>query len=256
MPSSLLVTLCTYNEAENLPGLIEEIHRQAPQSDVLIVDDNSPDGTGAIADELHAADKRIQVLHRAEKKGLGAATRAGFEWAIAQGYELIINMDADFSHHPRHLPALIAGIESVDVMIGSRYVSGGGVAGWGWRRKLMSGGINTYARLMLGLNTKDNSGSYRCYRTALLKQINWSHFRSRGYAFQEEILFHCRMLGARFAETPIVFEDRDRGHSKLDRREILTALHDMLQLGLDRLTGRARRATRRAKAEHRASDGP
>lgn len=237
MPSPLLVTLCTYNEAQNLSPLIGEIQSYAPDADVLVIDDNSPDGTGRIAEAMSHDDPRIHVLHRPGKLGLGAATMAGFLWALDRGYEFVVNMDADFSHHPRYLPALRAGMPDVDVMIGSRYVDGGGVEGWGLHRHVMSRSINTYARLTLGLRTRDNSGSYRCYRTAILRQIDWSRFRARGYAFQEEVLYRCQALGARFGETPIVFEDRQRGRSKINGREVIAALWVMFRLMLDRFRG-------------------
>ncbi|HUG93336.1 MAG TPA: polyprenol monophosphomannose synthase [Planctomycetaceae bacterium] len=229
----LLVTLCTYNERDNLPRLIPEIHQHAPDADVLVIDDASPDGTGAVADELAAADQRIKVLHRAGKQGLGTAILAGFRYAIEHGYDFVLNMDADFSHHPRHLPALRATMERADVGIGSRYVTGGGVAGWGWKRHFMSRAINWYARLLLRLKTRDNSGSYRCYRVARLRELDLGRVRARGYAFQEEILYRCRRIGCRFEETPIVFEDRRYGQSKISLRETVAALWVIFRLGVE-----------------------
>ena len=243
----LLITLCTYNECENLPKLIPEIHAVAPDADVLVIDDNSPDGTGRLADEMAAADSRIKVLHRAGKLGLGTATVAGFRLAIEQEYEQVLNMDADFSHHPRHLPAIRDCLNRVDVVIGSRYVSGGGVVGWNWRRHFMSRGINFYARLFIGLRTRDNSGSFRCYRVAKLAEIDWNRIRARGYAFQEELLYRCRAVGCSFEETPIVFEDRRFGTSKINWKESVAALWVIFRLGLDRLC----RAPVRAKSETR-----
>ncbi len=237
-----LVTLCTYNESENLPGLITEIHEHASDVDVLVIDDNSPDGTGRIADHLASTDSRIHVLHRAEKQGIGAATLAGFRWAIERGYVWLINMDADFSHHPRHLPELRAAItdpdaEPVDVVIGSRYVKGGGIEGWGPLRHVMSRGVNFYARTALGLRTKDNSGSFRCYRVSKLAEIDWSRVRAKGYAFEEEVLYRCRRVGCRFAEVPIVFLDRQHGQSKINTREVRRALWDIFRLGVDNVRG-------------------
>lgn len=233
----LLITLCTYNECENLPKLIPDIHAIVPDADVLVIDDNSPDGTGRLADELAAQDSRIKVLHRAGKLGLGTATVAGFRFAIEQSYEHVLNMDADFSHHPRHLPAIRECLTHVDVSIGSRYVPGGGVVGWNWRRHFMSQGINFYARLFLGLKTRDNSGSFRCYRVAKLAEIDWARIRARGYAFQEELLYRCRAVGCSFAETPITFEDRRFGTSKINWKESVAALWVIFRLGLDRLYG-------------------
>ncbi len=231
----LLITLCTYNERENLPLLIPEIHAVAPDADVLVIDDNSPDGTGQLADDMAACDSRIKVLHRVGKLGLGTATVAGFRFAIAQGYDQVLNMDADFSHHPRYLPALRDCLDRVDVAIGSRYVAGGGVVGWNFRRHFMSQGINWYARLFLGLRTRDNSGSFRCYRVVMLAEIDWSRIRARGYAFQEELLYRCRAVGCSFEETPIVFEDRRFGSSKINWKESAAALWVLFRLALDRL---------------------
>lgn len=237
-PARLLVTVCTYNEKENLPSLITEIHQFAPDAHVLVVDDNSPDGTGQLADELAAKDARVHVLHRAGKQGLGSATVAGFRYGVEQGYEQLINLDADFSHHPRYIPELRACLESADVGIGSRYVPGGGVVGWSWVRHFMSGGINFYARLMLGLPNRDNSGSYRCYRVSKLALLDFDQVRSRGYSFQEEILYMCRSVGCRFREVPITFEDRRAGTSKINWKESVMALWIIFRLALDRLTRR------------------
>jgi dolichol-phosphate mannosyltransferase len=222
--SRLLVTLCTYNERDNLPDLIPAIHKHAPQADVLVVDDNSPDGTGVLADELAAGDSRVRVLHRPAKAGLGVATVAGFRNALEQGYDLVLNMDADFSHPPATIPALVAVAGRVDVAVASRYVPGGGVVGWGPQRHAMSRAINTYARLVLGLSTRDNSGSFRCYRASALQQINLDRVRSRGYAIQEELLFRCRQAGCTFEEVPFVFQDRTRGVSKIRLTDGLNAL--------------------------------
>jgi dolichol-phosphate mannosyltransferase len=243
----VLVTLCTYNERENLAALVPEIRRTLPDADVLVIDDGSPDGTGRLADELAAADPRVRALHRPGKLGLGSAILAGLRQALAEGYEFVINMDADFSHDPRYLPALVACMERADVGIGSRYVPGGGIEGWGPLRHFMSRGINWYARLLLGLSTRDNSGAYRCYRCASLGGIDLDRVRARGYAFQEEILYHCRVAGCRFAETPIVFRDRRYGTSKINWRESVAALWIILRLGVRSAV--ARLAGRRGDSE-------
>ena len=234
MPRSpLLVTLCTYNERENIERLIPEIHQHAPDADVLVIDDNSPDGTGRLADELAGRDSRVRVLHRSGKLGLGTATLAGFRDAIEHGYEFVLNMDADFSHHPRYIPALRECMSRADVAVGSRYVPGGGVVGWGPRRHIMSRGINWYARTLLRLSTRDNSGSFRCYRVSCLARLDLDRIRARGYAFQEEILYRCRRAGCTFEETPIVFEDRRYGESKINHREAVTALWVIFRLGVE-----------------------
>ncbi|MDX1965315.1 MAG: polyprenol monophosphomannose synthase [Pirellulales bacterium] len=233
----VLVMTATYNEIENLPALIAQIHQFLPAADVLIVDDNSPDGTGKWGDTAAAADTRIHVMHRAGKQGLGTAIIAGMQWAIARGYDYVINVDADFSHHPRYLPDLVAGMapatgEPIDVMIGSRYVAGGGVVGWPLRRHLMSRGVNLYARWLMWLSPRDCSGGYRCYRVSKLAELDFSRMLSRGYSFQEEILWRLRKLGARFGETPITFADREKGVSKINNREALNALGIIARLGL------------------------
>jgi dolichol-phosphate mannosyltransferase len=228
----ILVTLCTYNECENIALLVPDIRRALPEADLLIVDDNSPDGTGRAADQLAADDGHVRVLHRAGKEGLGSATLAGFRDAIAHGYEFVLSMDADFSHDPQYLPTIVNCMQRADVGIGSRYVAGGGIEGWGWGRHFMSRGINWYARLLLGLTTRDNSGAYRCYRVTKLSQIDLDRVRARGYAFQEEILYRCRCVGCRFEETPIIFRERRFGASKINWRESAVALWIILCLGL------------------------
>lgn len=239
MPASngTLVTIATYNEMENLPSLVAEIVQALPEADILVIDDNSPDGTGRWCDQQRAQNPRLACLHRAGKLGLGTATVAGMKYAIERGYRYVLNMDADFSHPPKYLPAILAGMEApekppVDVMIGSRYVPGGGVEGWPLRRQMMSRAVNFYARSLLGLKSKDCSGAYRCYRTERLAKLDFDSVRSRGYSFQEEILWRLKRLGARFGETPIVFVDRQRGVSKIDMGEALAALRIIFALGM------------------------
>ena len=238
-----LVTVATYNEIENLPKLVDAIFEVAPEVDVLVIDDNSPDGTGRWCDERAGADPRVRCLHREGKLGLGTATMAGMRHGIEQGYRYVLNMDADFSHRPRYLPDLLAGMDpeggpAVDVMIGSRYVPGGGVEGWPWRRRFMSSGVNLYARWLLGLKAKDCSGAFRCYRTEVLARLDFDRIRSRGYSFQEEILWHLKRVGARFGETPILFVDRTAGSSKINTKEAIAALWIIFTLGLRNLLGR------------------
>ena len=232
-----LVSVATYNEIENLPLLVDEIFQHLPETDILVVDDNSPDGTGDWCDERGKSDSRLLCLHRSGKLGLGTATIAAMQYAIEHDYKYLLNLDADFSHPPRHLPDLLAGMEkdgepAADVMLGSRYVKGGGTEGWPLHRKLMSRCVNMYARVSLGLKTKDCSGAFRCFRVELLKKIDFDSIRSRGYSFQEEVLWHLKRAGARFGESPFVFVDRERGQSKIDSREALTALWVIWRLGL------------------------
>ncbi len=232
-----LVTVATYNEMENLPDLVEQVFNIVPQVDLLVIDDNSPDGTGRWCDEKAEDEPRLYCLHREGKLGLGTATIAGMKYAIEHGYKFVLNMDADFSHHPRYLPDFLGGMDPedgrpVDVMIGSRYVPGGGVEGWGLKRHFMSRGVNFYSRWLLGLKSKDCSGAFRCYRTELLRKIDFDRVRSRGYSFQEEILWHLKRAGATFGETPIVFADRERGASKINSKEAVAALAIIFSLGV------------------------
>lgn len=235
----LLVSLATYNEVGNLRPLVASIREHAPAAEVLVIDDNSPDGTGRLADEVRAEWPGLHVIHRPGKLGLGTALLAAMRFAIDHDYDYLINLDADFSHPPRFIPALLAGMDQHDVMIGSRYVPGGGVEGeFNLKRRLMSQGINAYARLMLGLTTRDNSGSYRCYRVSKLAEIDLGSVRSRGYSFLEEVLYHCRRVGCRIGETPILFENRRSGTSKINQVEAAKALVVIARLGLERLLGR------------------
>jgi len=237
-----LITVATYNEIENLPTLVQEVLTIVPAAHLLVIDDNSPDGTGDWCDRQAQHDPRVHCLHRAGKLGLGTATIAGMQYGIENEFDYVLNMDADFSHHPRYLPALIAGMDppdgpEVDVMIGSRYVSGGGTKDWPLKRKLMSRGVNLYARMMLGLRARDCSGAFRCYRVSMLKKINFAAIRSRGYSFQEEILWHLKRAGATFGETPILFADREHGASKINSHEARMALGIILRLGITNWTG-------------------
>ncbi len=237
-----LVTVATYNEIENLPRLVEEILKYVPEADILVVDDNSPDGTGRWCDEKAATEPRLHCLHRQGKLGLGTAITAGMKYGIEHGYRYVLNMDADFSHNPKYLPDLLAGMDPaggppVDVMIGSRYVPGGGIEGWPWKRHFMSRGVNLYARGLLGLKPKDCSGGLRCYRTSLLARIDLDGIRSKGYSFQEEVLWLLKREGGVFGESPIIFVDRQRGHSKINSGEARAALRIILVLGLRNLLG-------------------
>jgi dolichol-phosphate mannosyltransferase len=233
----ILVSTATYNEAGNLAPLVREIRAALPDADVLVTDDNSPDGTGRVADDLARADPHVRVLHRAGKLGLGTAILAAVRYARDQGYDLFVNLDADFSHHPRYLPALVAGMERHDVMIGSRYVAGGGSTGWPLSRRLMSRGVNAVVRLFFRIPARDTSGGYRCYRVACLRRVDLDRLRSRGYSFQQEFLYRCRKAGCRIGETPICFENRRAGASKVNPREAVRSMATIVWLGVQALAG-------------------
>ncbi len=232
-PSSprVLVSLATYNEKENLPPLVRDVRAVLPAAHVLVVDDSSPDGTGRLADELAAADPSLHVLHRAGKLGLGTAIVAGMRYAMVHGFDYFISMDADFSHDPRYLPAMTAGMDRNDVMIGSRYVPGGGTENWPLKRKLMSNGVNLLTRLLMRVGARDASGGFRCYRVSKLREAHLERMISRGYSFQEEMLYRCRKAGCRVGETPIIFADRRGGISKVNMREAVRSMGVLLYLG-------------------------
>jgi len=237
-----LVTVATYNEIENLPSLLQQIWQVAPTADILVIDDNSPDGTGRWCDEQMTSEPRLKCIHRAGKLGLGTATIAGMRYAIEHGYDYLLNMDADFSHHPRYITAILAAMEgdsrgSVDVSIGSRYCPGGGTKDWPFKRRFMSWAVNTYARCLLGLKPRDTSGAFRCYRVATLRKLDFDRVVSRGYSFQEEILWRLKRIGARMTETPIVFADREKGLSKINKQEAYSALLILWRLGVKNWVG-------------------
>jgi dolichol-phosphate mannosyltransferase len=237
----LLVSLATYNEAGNLAALVAEVHAVVPHAHVLVIDDNSPDGTGRIADGLAAADPRVHVLHRPGKLGLGTATLAAMTYAMDHGYDLLQNMDADFSHPPRYLPHLLAGMADHDVMIGSRYVAGGATENWPVVRKVISRSVNLMVRVLFRMPVKDASGAFRCYRVAKLREADLAAVRSRGYSFQQEVLFRCYQAGCRLGEYPIVFENRRAGASKVNRQEAVRSISMILYLGLRNFFGLERR---------------
>jgi dolichol-phosphate mannosyltransferase len=233
----ILVSLATYNEAGNVAALVAEIHKYLPQADVLVIDDNSPDGTWKIVEELGAADPRVKLLKRPGKLGLGTATLAAIRYAMEHNYDFLQNMDADFSHPPRYLPGIIAGMSKYDVMIGSRYVRGGGTENWPLPRRVMSRGVNTMVRFLFRMPVKDASGAYRCYRVAKLREVPLGRIRSRGYSFQQEVLFRCHKAGCKLGEYPIIFENRRAGASKVNKKEALRSISMLLYLGMRNLLG-------------------
>jgi dolichol-phosphate mannosyltransferase len=229
-----VICLPTYDERENLAPIVEAIHATVPAVDVLVIDDDSPDGTGRLADELAARDPRVKVLHRAEKQGLGRAYLAGFAWALERGYGLVLEMDADFSHDPRHLPALLAAAQDADLVLGSRYVPGGGTVNWGLGRRLISRGGSVYARAILGVRVRDLTGGFKCFRREVLEAVDLPSVECSGYAFQIELTYRALRRGFRVVEVPIVFVDRRVGRSKMSRRIVLEAMRKVWSMRFSR----------------------
>ncbi|GGL09543.1 polyprenol monophosphomannose synthase [Mangrovihabitans endophyticus] len=245
----VLVIIPTYNEAENIRLITDRVRRAVPAVDILVADDNSPDGTGAIADELAAADNHIFVLHRAGKEGLGAAYVAGFGWAKDKGYDAVVEMDADGSHAPEELTAMLDVLREVDAVLGTRYVPGGSVHNWPMHRLLLSRGGNIYIRLALGMPFKDATGGYRAYRMSVLDTIDVDTVASQGYSFQVELAWRAYRQGFRIAEVPITFTERERGASKMSgnifKEQLLRVTLWGVQARRDALLNRLGRRPRR-----------
>ena len=231
-----IIAIPTYNERENIVNLVNDVQKVAPSVDILIIDDNSPDGTGQVADDLAEQNTSIHVLHRPGKLGLGTAYIAGFRYAIEQGYDLVFEMDADFSHNPAYLPQFLSLAENADLVIGSRYIKGGGTPNWAPFRKFISNGGNLFARAVLGIPVHDCTGGYRCYRTSALRSLNLTAVRAQGYAFQVEMAYNFWKSGYRIRELPIIFEDRRVGKSKMSRKIFVEAFLWVLRT---RVTGDA-----------------
>ena len=229
-----IVVIPTYNEIDNLVPIVRGVHAAVPGADVLVVDDASPDGTGALADRLAAADPRLHVLHRNAKEGLGAAYRAGFRWALDRGYAVIAQMDADGSHAPEHLPSMLAALAVHDVVLGSRYVPGGELVGWPWHRLALSRVGNAYARSLLRMRVADVTGGYRAFRAPVLECIGVDDLDAGGYCFQIEVAWRCVRSGADVVEVPIRFAERERGTSKMSRAIVVEALLRTTRWGLGR----------------------
>src|SRR6476619_2773884 len=231
-----IVCLPTYNERENVERMVRTLHGLDVQ--VLVIDDNSPDGTGAIADALAAELDGVAVLHRPHKEGLGPAYIAGFGRALAEGADLILEMDCDFSHDPGDVPRLVAAASDADVVLGSRYVAGGGVRNWGLVRRVIAAGGSWYARVLLGAPVHDLTGGFKCYRRAVLESIDLDAVHSKGYAFQIETTYRALRAGFRVVEIPITFADREAGGSKMSRAIVAEAIWKVPALRLAALAGR------------------
>ena len=235
----ILVVVPTYNEKDNVEVIAQRLFAAVPTAHLLVVDDNSPDGTGRIADAMAAADERVHVLHRTEKNGLGAAYIAGFAWAKEQGYDVVVEMDADGSHSPEQLPRLLAALEHADLVLGSRWVPGGEVVNWPKSREILSRGGNAYARTMLRLPLQDATGGYRAYRREVLDSLPLGDVASQGYCFQVDLAWQSWKAGWDVVEVPITFVERERGESKMSRSIVLEALWRVTWWGLR--SGRSRR---------------
>jgi dolichol-phosphate mannosyltransferase len=234
-----LVIVPTYNERANIAKLIETVLAQDPRVDVLVVDDGSPDGTGALVDTIRQREPRVNVLHRASKMGLGTAYLAGFRWALDAGYAYIFEMDADFSHDPAHIPAFLEAIEGADVVLGSRYRHGKvTVVNWPMSRLMLSYSANAYARAVTGLQLWDSTGGFKCFRREVLEAIDLTAVRSNGYAFQIEMSFRAWKRGFRIIEIPIVFTDRSEGESKMSKRIVREAVWMVWRLRWWAITGK------------------
>jgi dolichol-phosphate mannosyltransferase len=231
-PGRVVMCIPTYNEADNLGWIVGRLRDAQPDVHVLVVDDNSPDGTGKIADELAAADDAVQVLHRAEKGGLGAAYRHGFRVAIEQGYDVIGEMDADGSHQPEQLHRLLDALQEADLVIGSRWVPGGSVVNWPKRREALSRGGNLYVRMLLGIGIRDATAGYRVFRRETLERIELDSVQSTGYVFQTDLVVRCLRRGLRVREVPIEFVERERGDSKMSGRVAAESLQRITTWGL------------------------
>jgi len=231
-----VVCLPTYNERENVERMVRALGEHGVS--VLVIDDNSPDGTGELADRLARELAHVEVLHRERKEGLGPAYLAGFRRALADGAEVILEMDCDFSHDPADVPRLVAAAGEADLALGSRYVPGGSVGNWGLLRRAVSAGGSLYARLLLGVGVRDLTGGFKCYRRAVLETIDLDAISSKGYAFQVETTYRALRAGFRVVEVPIRFVDREQGGSKMSRRIVLEAIWKVPALRLKALAGR------------------
>jgi dolichol-phosphate mannosyltransferase len=241
----IVIIMPTYNERQNLESIAGRVRAALPEADLLVVDDNSPDGTGDIADKLAEADPHVQVMHRTDKAGLGKAYIAGFGWALERGYDVIVEMDADGSHQPEHLPGLVGalaaeGQQGADLSIGSRWVRGGKVVNWPKSREALSRGANIYTRVMLGLGVRDATAGFRAYRAATLRTISLDQVESTGYCFQIDLTVRVANAGLRIVEVPITFVEREHGASKMSNSIILEAFWRVAQWGVARRLHRNR----------------
>jgi dolichol-phosphate mannosyltransferase len=247
----ILVIIPTYNEREALPLIVSRVRASVPAADILVADDNSPDGTGVIADQLAAHDDQIKVMHRLGKEGLGAAYLAGFAWALQEGYDVVCEMDADGSHQPEQLPRLLEALHTSDLVLGSRWVAGGATENWPKSRQLISRGGSMYTRMMLGVPLRDVTGGYRAFRADTLRALDLHEVASQGYCFQIDLAWRALQRGLRVTEVPITFVERTVGSSKMSRKIVVEALWRVTAWGVDDKVTRARSRTMRQRARER-----
>ncbi|MEU0275371.1 polyprenol monophosphomannose synthase [Streptomyces sp. NPDC006307] len=238
IPGPVLVIIPTYNEAANVETIVSRVRSSVPDAHILVADDNSPDGTGKIADEIAATDDHVHVLHRKGKEGLGAAYLAGFRWGIDHGYEVLVEMDADGSHRPEELPRLLDALTDADLVMGSRWVPGGSVVNWPKSREFLSRGGSLYSRLLLGVPMRDVTGGYRAFRRRTLEGIGVQQVASQGYCFQVDLAWRTVKAGFRVVEVPITFVEREHGDSKMSRAIVVEALWRVTAWGVGSRLGR------------------
>ena len=246
----IVVLIPTYNERENLPLIVSRTRAAVPEADVLVLDDNSPDGTGAVADGLAAGDAQVHVLHRLAKEGLGAAYLAGFAWALDQGYDVLVEMDADGSHQPEQLPTLLSALAGADVVLGSRWVPGGSVVNWPLHRKALSLGGNVYTRVLLGMPIGDATGGYRAYRATALRSMDLHDVGSAGYCFQVDLVWRAVRRGLTVVEVPITFVERTIGDSKMSQGIVGESLRNITKWGTSYRLGQIKSLVRREPRWH------
>jgi dolichol-phosphate mannosyltransferase len=247
----IVVLIPTYNERENVSLIVSRLRVAVPGADILILDDNSPDGTGEVADQLAAEDSQVRVLHRTSKAGLGAAYLAGFSWALEQGYDVLVEMDADGSHQPEQLPTLLMALANADVALGSRWVPGGSVVNWPMHRKALSRGGNLYVRLLLGMPIGDATGGFRAYRASALRTVDLHEVASQGYCFQVDLAWRAIRGGLSVVEVPITFVERTIGDSKMSQDIVNESLRNITMWGARYRLGQVRSLIRREPRWHR-----
>ena len=247
----IVVIIPTFNERESLAAIVGRVRSSVPEVEILIIDDNSPDGTGAIADELAAAEPKVQVMHRLGKEGLGAAYLAGFSWTLQNSFDVVVEMDADGSHQPEQLPRLLAALRGADLVLGSRWIAGGGTENWSKGREILSRGGNFYTRTMLGVPLHDATGGYRAFRADTLRKLDLHDVASQGYCFQVDLAWRAVQRGLVVTEVPITFVERAAGTSKMSQRIVVEALWRVTVWGFDDRVTRIRRTAQNKRRQSR-----